>query len=63
MCEMRVIVEHEGKEELLKENITKLEVLTNGVKVSSLFESPTELRDMVIDYIDFTAGKVVLEKQ
>ncbi len=63
MCEMRVIVEQEGKEELLKENITKLEVLTNGVKVSSLFEGPTELRDMVIDYIDFTAGKVVLEKQ
>ncbi len=63
MCEMRIVMEEDGKEELLSENITKLEVLANGIKVNSLFAGPTEIQDMVIDYIDFTAGKVVLAKQ
>ncbi len=63
MCEMRLIVEKEGVEELLGENITKLEVQEGGIKVNSLFEGSTEIKDMVIDYIDFAAGKVVLSKQ
>ncbi len=63
MCEMRVIVQEEGQEVLLRENITRLEMVPNGVKVSSLFEGPVELPNMTIDYIDFTVGKVVLGKQ
>ncbi len=63
MCEMRIIVEQDGREELLGENITKLEVSGNGITANSLFEGPRVIPEMVIDYIDFTAGKVVLKKQ
>ncbi len=63
MCEMRVIVEQDGMEEILKENITKLEITPNGIKVNSLFEGSSEIHDLVIDFIDFTAGKVVLGRE
>lgn len=63
MCEMRVISEQSGKEEVLGENITALKVGDSGIQINSLFEGNIEFPDMVIDYIDFTAGKVVLIKE
>ncbi len=60
MCEMRIVSEQDGGEKVLGENITKLEVLANGVRVTSLFKGATEMSNMVIDSIDFTAGKIVL---
>lgn len=63
MCQMNIFVKEGSKEELLKENITKLEILEKSVRVSSLFEAPTDLDDMILKQIDFTAGKVFLEKR
>ncbi len=63
MCQMSVFVEKSGSESLLKENVTKLEIVDNSVRVSTLFEGPTDLENMVLRFIDFTAGKVLLEKQ
>jgi predicted RNA-binding protein len=62
MCQMSAVVEHDGKVELVKENVTRLDVLTKGIRISTLFEGVTELTDMTIHHIDFLAGKVFLKK-
>lgn len=63
MCQMSIFVEKGGDEALLKENVTMLEILDSSVRVSTLFEGPTDLENMVVRSIDFSAGKVLLEKQ
>ena len=62
MCQMSAVLEHDGEFELIKENITRLDVLTKGVKIGTLFEGETEFTDMSIHHIDFMAGKVFLKK-
>jgi predicted RNA-binding protein len=62
MCQMSAVVEHDGEIELIMENITRLDVLAGGVKISSLFEGETELAEMAVHHIDFLAGKVFLQK-
>jgi predicted RNA-binding protein len=52
-----------GEEELLVENVTKLEVLDDGLKISSLFEGTKELVGVAIRSIDFTGGKVYLHRK
>jgi len=56
------MMEKTGGDELLLENVTSLEVLENGLRVSSLFEGSREFPDTAIRRIDFTAGKVFLYK-
>ncbi len=63
MCQVSAYVQEGTKEELLKENVTKLEILTGGLRMSTLFEGTVDLPDLVLDHIDFSAGKVVLKKQ
>ena len=63
MCQMSAVVEQNGKFELVKENVTHLDVFDKGVKIKTLFEGSTELADMKIDHIDFLAGKIVLQKK
>ena len=62
MCQMNIVLQEGEKEEILKEDITTLEVLENALRVSTLFEGPTELNNMAIRKIDFSGGKVILEK-
>jgi len=63
MCQCSIYVKNGEREELLKENITKLEISGKGLNVSTLFEGATEFSDMVLRQIDFSAGRVVVEKQ
>jgi predicted RNA-binding protein len=63
MCQMSAVVERDGKVELLKENITRLDVIAKGVRISTLFEGPTELIGMAVHHIDFLTGKVFLQQQ
>ena len=63
MCEIRVVLEKQGEQELLMENVTKLAVLPRAISITSLFEGPREIPDTVIDTIDFLAGKVILRKR
>ncbi len=63
MCDIRVVTKEGGVETLLGENVTRLEVASGGVRTSSLFDGQKEHDDMVIEYIDFTEGKVVLIKK
>ncbi|WP_136807392.1 CooT family nickel-binding protein [Desulfosediminicola flagellatus] len=62
MCEIRVVIEQNGVEEVLMENVTKLDVLESSVSITSLFEGSREIPDSVIRNIDFLSGKVFLQK-
>lgn len=62
MCQISVFVEQDGIEELLLEDVTNLSNEKTGVTVSTLFEGSREVTDVVIESIDFMAGKVLLRK-
>jgi len=53
-------MEKKGEDELLLENVTALEVLENGVRITTLFEGAKEFLGVAIRRIDFTGGKVFL---
>ncbi len=63
MCQMSAVVEQDGKFELVKENVTRVDVLGKGIKIKTLFEGSMELTNMAIDHIDFLAGKIFLHKK
>lgn len=62
MCQTSVLMEKSGEEELLLENVTTLEVLENGLKITTLFEGTKEFTDVAIRRIDFAGGKVYLHQ-
>jgi predicted RNA-binding protein len=62
MCQTNVLMEKKGQEELLLENVTTLEVVENGVKITALFEGTREFLGVAIRRIDFTGGKVFLHQ-
>ena len=62
MCQTSVLMEKNGADELLLENVTTLEVLENGLKIATLFEGAQVFPEVAIRRIDFTGGKVFLYK-
>jgi len=60
MCQMSVVLEKDGQQEKIMDNVTKLEVVGNGVTIATLFEQPQELADTVVKSIDFMDNLVVL---
>jgi predicted RNA-binding protein len=62
MCQMSVVVEEEGVEEVIMENVTRLQVRGDIVEVSAFFEEPRKVEAVLIHAIDFLGGKVILKK-
>ena len=63
MCQMSVMLEKDDQtEELVMENASLLEVKSEGVEISSLFDPPQLLSGVKVVKIDFMNGKVVLAK-
>ena len=62
MCQMRVVVEEDGVEETVLENVTRLQVSGTTVEVSAFFEEPRRLEAVFIESIDFLGGRLVLKK-
>lgn len=60
MCQMNIMLDRDGDQELVMENVTLLEVKEGGVEISTLFDAPQQIRDVVVTTIDFTNGKVIL---
>lgn len=60
MCQISVVVEQEGQEEKILDNVTRLDVVEDGVVLSTFFEEPQEVKDVTILRIDFLGGKVFL---
>ena len=62
MCQISVVVEREGEEELFLDNVTRLEVGRDAILLSTFFEEPKEISGVSISRIDFLGGKVFLEQ-
>lgn len=62
MCQTSVVMEQDGSEELLLENVTALEVIEGGLSITTLFEGQKEFPGVAISRIDFNDGKVFLYK-
>ncbi len=62
MCQMSVVVEEEGIEEMIMENVIRLQVLGTTIEVSTFFEEPRKVEAVFIQSIDFLSGKVILKK-
>ena len=62
MCQMSVVVEEEGVEKIIMENVTHLQVVGNTIEVNAFFEEPRKVEAVFIQAIDFLAGKVILKK-
>jgi len=60
MCQVSAFVKDGDKEELLRENVTTMEMLGDGVRLSTLFEGPADYHKLSIHHIDFSAGRVIL---
>lgn len=60
MCQMKVVQEVDGREELVMDGASLLEDDPAGVRLSSLFDPPRLVAGVKVMRIDFLNGKVVL---
>ena len=60
MCQMSVVYEKNGSTETVMENVTFLEAIAGGIRVSTLFEEPRLVAAAYVKKIDVMGGKVVL---
>ena len=63
MCQMNVVLEHDGEQEKIMDNATHLEVTDEGVVVSTLFEEPKLVKSAWIKNIDFQGCTVTLNNK
>lgn len=63
MCQMKVMLDKEGQQELVMEDVTKLEVTEDGVRVSTFFEEPKTVSGVAMNTIDFTSGILILQSK
>ena len=63
MCQMKVMLDKEGQQELVMEDVTKLEVVEDGIRVSTFFEEPKTVSGVVVKTIDFISGTVTLQSK
>lgn len=61
MCQMKVMLDKEGQQELVMEDVARLEVVEEGIKVSTLFEDPKVISGVAVKTIDFLSGKLILQ--
>jgi predicted RNA-binding protein len=61
MCQISVVMEREGGEEKLLDNVTGLDVTGDGIVLRSFFDEPREVKNAHIARIDFLGGKVILK--
>ena len=61
MCQMNVMMDKEGQQELVMEDVTQLDVVEGGIKISTFFDEPKLIPGAVVKTIDFISGTTVLE--
>jgi len=60
---MKVMLDKEGRQELVMEDVTKLEVTEDGVRVSTFFEEPKTVSGVAVKTIDFVSGTMTLQSK
>ena len=61
MCQMKVMLDKEGQQELVMEDVTQLEVVEEGIRVSALFEEPKVVSGVAVKKFDFISGTLTLQ--
>ena len=61
MCQMKIMQDKDGQQELVMEDVAQLEVVEEGIRISTLFEEPKLIPGVTIKTIDFLAGKTMLQ--
>ena len=60
MCQISAVLEKDGQQEKIMDNVTTLEVTPEGIILSTLFEEPRLLNSTRIKNIDFLGGSITL---
>jgi predicted RNA-binding protein len=60
---MKIMQDKDGQQELVMEDVSQLEVVEEGIMISTLFEEPKLIPGVVIKTIDFLSGKTMLQKK
>ena len=60
---MKIMLDKEGQQELVMEDVAHLEVVAEGIKISTLFEEPKLIPGVTIKTIDFLSGKAMLQEK
>lgn len=63
MCQMKVVLDQDGGQENIMENVTHLEVTDEGVLVSTFFDEPKLVKSAWVRNIDFLGGTVTLDSK
>ncbi len=63
MCQMKIMLDKEGQQELVMEDVAHLEVVEDGIKISTLFEEPKLIPGVTVKTIDFLSGKAMLQEK
>ena len=63
MRQISVVVEQDGEQENVLDNVTGLKVTEEGIVLTTLFEEPLSVPDVAISRIDFLGGKVILNRE
>lgn len=63
MCDFRVVLQENGNETFIMENVTELDVQDRAISITSLFEGPKIIPEAMVRRIDFLAAKVYLQKR
>ena len=61
MCQMKIMMDKEGQQELVMEDVANLEVVEEGIMISTLFEETKLIPGVAIKTIDFLSGKAMLQ--
>ena len=61
MCQLRAVLERDGREEPVMDSITALDVVDDGVVLSTFFEEPMQIKGVRVRRIDFLGGILVLQ--
>ena len=58
---MKIMQDKDGQQELVMEDVSQLEVVEEGIRISTLFEEPKLIPGVTIKTIDFLSGKTILQ--
>jgi len=58
---MKIMQDKDGQQELVMEDVSQLEVVEDGIRISTLFEEPKLIPGVTIKTIDFLSGKTILQ--
>jgi predicted RNA-binding protein len=61
MCQLRAVLERDGREETVMDSITALDVVDDGVVLSTFFEEPMKIEGVQVRRIDFLGGILILQ--